>query len=56
MQVLKTNTLDRDSILIYSDRNAGRKGRLRNSHTGFQKIRSTDTFTDSEDDEIEFDK
>jgi hypothetical protein len=37
-------------------RNAGRKGRLRNSHTGFQKIRSTDQFTDSEDDEIEFDK
>jgi len=37
-------------------RNAGRKGRLRNSHTGFQKIRSTDQFTDSDDDEIEFDK
>ena len=39
-----------------SDRNAGRKGRLRNSHTGFQKLRSTDQFTDSDDDEIEFDK
>ena len=56
MQVLKTKTLFSGSFLMYSDRNAGRKGRLRNSHTGFQKIRSTDNFTDSEDDEIEFDK
>jgi len=38
-------------------RNAARRGvRLRNSHSGFQKVRSTDRFTDSEDDEIEFDK
>ena len=44
-------------LLMDTDRNAGRRnGRLRNSHTGFQKIRSTDQFTDSEDDEIEFDK
>ena len=47
-------TLD---LLMDTDRNAGRRnGRLRSSHTGFQKIRSTDQFTDSEDDEIEFDK
>ena len=51
------NLILRVKILILTERNAGRKnGRLRNSHTGFQKIRSTDQFTDSEDDEIEFDK
>ena len=49
--------LNSGKILMDTSRNAGRRnGRLRNSHTGFQKIRSTDQFTDSEDDEIEFDK
>ena len=34
----------------------GGKPRARRSHAGFQKVKTTDQFTDSEEEEVEFDK
>lgn len=44
------------ALCYYLCKRTGGKPRARRSHAGFQKIKTTDQFTDSEDEEVEFDK